>query len=609
MYGYAGKILRIDLSNEEVKTESIREDFALNFLGGKGFGTKILYEEMDPRADPLGPGNLLIISTGPLNGLMPLGGKFEVIFKSPLTGAYADSNIGGHFGPELKFAGYDIVVIKGIAPRPTYIWIDDDQVEFRDANHIWGKTTEETERIIRDETKDETVRVCCIGPAGEHLVRYASIISDGHAAGRCGGGAVMGSKNLKAIAVRGTKSIKALNPEKIVNLIHGMAKKIKESPVASILSRYGSPAGITISNELGTLVTKNAAFNIFDKAKDISAEALFKYRKTSFSCFGCPAGCTHYNRVEKGMYAGSVALGPEYETLALLGSNCLNDNVEAIIKIDQICDQCGMDTISLGNVIGFIMECYEKGIISKKDLEGLEMTWGNHEAMVEAAKKIAYRIGIGDLLAEGVARISNKLGKDTEKFSMHVKGLELPAWESRGLEGQGLSYATSERGGCHLRAAVHAAEALGLRGFSIDRYDTKGKPKLVKEMQDAVTVINSLILCEHFTDWTLKEPADLINAVTGWNITSEELFKIGERILNVARLFNVRAGFSVKDDTLPYRMLREPVPSGPSRGHVVHLDKMLSEYYRLRGWSKEGVPTEEKIRELNIHELIHPSWV
>lgn len=604
MKGYAGKILRVDLSRKEVNLRKLPEETCREYVGGKGFGAKILFEEVEPKADPYHPTNLLIFATGPVNGLMLSGAaKFCAVFKSPLTGIWGESQCGGYFAPQLKRAGYDIIIIQGRSRTPVYITIGDENVEIRDAAHLWGKDTFETEEIIKKD-HGENFQVLSIGPAGENLVRYACIThARGRQFGRCGAGAVMGSKGLKALAAYGSGSLEIARPDELEGFRRELNEKIKER--LKSLTEYGTPAIMALTNTTGTLPTRYWTQGEFEGFEKINAEAMKrKMVERSKACFACTVACGKISKVIKVPYVlplGSFAVieeaeveGPEYETLCMyacfaLGSLCGNDNLESIANANEICDRLGMDTISAGNTLAFAMECYEKGIITKEDTGGIELTFGNHKAMITTLRKIAYREGFGNILAEGVKKASEIIGKGSQKFAVHVKGLEPPGYDPRGLKGVALAYAVSCRGACHLRHMAYRPNLTGSHPFREDRIDRlsyEGQAEMVKEQEDFYTVVDSMVLCKFVCLPTIgpilwEELTKLYSIVTGIEVGKKELLLSAERINKLVRSFNLREGISRKDDVLPERFVKEPL-----KGQVVEkekLDKMLDRYYKLRG--------------------------
>lgn len=606
MHGYGGKILNINLTSGKISTEETSKELVTKYLGGDGFGVKLLYENLKPKTVPLSPENIIVISPGLLTGTpTPTAGKTGLYSKSPQTGAFGQSMLGA-LGAELKYAGYDSLILTGRAEKPSYLWINDDSVEIKNALHIWGRDTRETNELIKKET-DSKATVACIGIAGENLVKYACICCEERQAGRTGMGAVMGSKNLKALAVKGTKDLTIAHPDKLKNLIEIFLKKILEHPSYKEDTQYGTGEFLEwVNNERGTLPTRNWQASVFEGNKTISPYYWApKYSKKNKACFSCIKPCGKLFVIEEGKYKGTVVDGPEYETLYSLGSQCGNDDIEVLAKANELCDLYGLDTISCGVVIGFAMELYERGIISEKEA-GLKLTFDAHEAIPKIIEKIAKREGIGNVLAEGVKIASEKIGKGAENFALHVKGLEPPAYDVRGMKGMGLGFATSPRGACHLRAGFYGIDLTGKwwKFKDIDRFSTDKKGESVKITEDLMSLYDAVGLCKFSRHiFFLEEIPQFIEAVTGMNFTNEELLKIGERINNIKKLFNLREGLGRKDDTLPKRVLTDPIPEGKSKGAYIkkeELDKMLDDYYRARGWDKEGKPTKEKLKELGL---------
>jgi len=599
MKGWIGKILRVNLTKGEWRVEELDRNIAEKFIGGRGLGSKILYDEIDPKVDPLSPDNKLILATGPLTGTSAsAAGRYMAITKSPLTGTIACSNSGGHFGAELKFAGFDLIVIEGKSKDPVYLYIEDGKVEIRDAKHLWGKTTHEATDQILSET-DMDARVACIGPAGEKFVRFACIINDKHrAAGRSGVGAVMGSKNLKAVAVKGSGSVQVADKEAFRKATLDGFQKVKANPVSSQgLPAYGTAILINIINQSGILPTRNFQEGVFEGAEKISGETIAEQILVrNRACFACPIACGRVVRVTNPKYA-CFSEGPEYESDWALGACCGVDNIDAIGKANYFCDILGIDPISAGVTIACGMELFEKGIVSKEEV-GRSLNFGDPDAMVEMVKAIGYREGFGDTLAEGSYRVAERYGHP--EYSMSVKKQEFPAYDARGAQGMGLEYATSNRGACHVRGYMISPEILG-SPQKLDPFETEEKAGWTKNFQDLTAVVDSSGICLFNTfAFGAPEILEYLKAATGVKMTLEELMKAGERIWNLERLFNLKAGISGKEDRLPDRLLKEPMPSGPAKGLVVKLEKMLPEYYELRGWDKEGVPTKEKLRELGL---------
>jgi aldehyde:ferredoxin oxidoreductase len=601
---WAGKILRVNLTNGTVATEPLNMHWARQYLGSRGLATKYLVEEIDPKVDPLAVENKIIWATGPLTGTMAsTGGRYTVVTKGPLTGAIACSNSGGYWGAELKFAGWDMVIFEGRSPKPVYLAIEDDKVELRDAAHLWGKSVWETEEIIKKQHQDPLTRVSSIGKAGENLVKFAAVVNDLHrAAGRSGVGAVMGSKNLKAIAVRGTKGVGNIaDPKAFMKATFEKKKILADNAVTGQgLPTYGTQVLMNVINEIGASPTRNHQDVQFEGAKDISAEAMATPRKTdgkkplvtNQACFGCTIACgriqkldpTHFSVENKPQYWGASG-GLEYEAAWALGNaNGVND-LEALQYANVLCNEQGMDPISFGATIGAVMELYEMGVLTKEQL-GIEAPFGSARALVHFAEITASGEGFGKEIGEGSARLTRKYGHPD--LSMSVKGQEFPAYDSRGIQGMGLGYATSNRGACHLRGYTVASEVLGIP-VKTDPLVADGKPELVKAFQDATATFDAAGICI-FTSfaWGLSDVQPQVAAACGEEFTLDRLNEIGERIWNMERDFNNAAGFTAKDDTLPKRLLTEPAKTGPAKGLVNKLPEMLPKYYEIRGWDAEG---------------------
>lgn len=600
MNGWMGNILRVDLTNGKFATEDLDLELAKGFIGGRGLASKILFDEIDPQVDSLSPQNKLIFATGPLTGTgAATGARYMVVTKSPLTGAIACSNSGGYFGPELKFADYDLIVFEGKSDRPVYLWIENDQVELRGAEHLWGKNTHQTEDLIRAETH-KNAKVACIGPAGEKLVRIAAVMNDkNRAAARSGVGAVMGSKNLKAVAVKGNGKVGIADRGAFKKANALVLEKIKSAPTtAEGLPNFGTAICVNPFNEFHLFPTRNFQKGFFEGAEKISGEAItngiFVKRR---ACYACPIGCGRVTKITDPDYQGEGE-GPEYETIAALGSNCGVDNLAAITRANYYCNELGLDTISTGVVIAGAMELYERGFITQEEA-GLKLNFGNAQALVELTRKIGLREGFGDILAEGGYRMAKRYGHP--ELFMGVKKQEFPGLQLRGLQGDGLGFATSNRGACHLRASMYCPEVFGIPE-KIDPLDTKDKALWVKKLQDLGAVIDSAGVCIFITFAGIgsEEVLGILKAATGVRYSMESILFAGERIWNLERVFNLKAGITGKDDNLPPRMLKEPMPEGPYKGQVVRLDEMLPEYYQLRGWDENGNPAPEKLAELGL---------
>lgn len=619
--GYAGRILRVDLTTGRIEKEDLDEGFAKRFLGGKGFGTKILYDEFSPQSDAFSSENLIVISNGPLTGTGAFAPKCNLATKSPLTGGWLDCTLGGFIGSELKFVGYDIVIISGKSPEPVYLWINGEKPELRRATHLWGKDCHETERAIKQEVGLPRARVASIGPAGEKLVRYACVTGDLYRqAGRGGIGAVWGSKNLKALAVKGSGKTAVADRSNFDKHVRELNKILKEQ--GEPLATYGTMWLVDPINDYGMLPTRNFQEAVFEGAKKITGERLVKTIKArDAACYKCALHCANICSVKEGEFGPFEVEGPEYETACLLGSNCGVDKLEAVAYLNLLCDRLGMDTISTGGVLAFAMECYQRGIITTNDTDGLALDWGNYQSMVELVKRIAARKGMGHLLAEGSVRAAEQLGKGATELAMHVKGMEMPGYEPRGAVGMGLAYATADRGACHLRAWTIYEEVMG----EMDRFSPEGKPMLVAARMRRKAIMDSLGICEVMG--LLPIFATLLADATGWKVDArynsvfEKLLEdfviddgeigVGERITNLARCFNVREGFGRREDALPGRFLRDYVPAGPVKGHRIEardFERMLNEYYSLCGWNEDGIPTREKLSGLGLEKAARDLW-
>ncbi|TRZ99424.1 MAG: aldehyde ferredoxin oxidoreductase [Rhodocyclaceae bacterium] len=614
--GWTRKILRVDLNNGTCKSEPLNMEWAQQYLGQRGLATKYFVEEVDPKVDPLAPANKLIMATGPLTGTpASTGGRYSVITKGALTGAIACSNSGGYFGAELKFAGWDMVIFEGKSAKPVYLSIEDDKVELRDASHLWGKTVWQTEEIIKKTHQDPQVRVCSIGRAGENGVMYACIVNDLHrAAGRSGVGTVMGSKNLKAVAVRGTKGAAAIkNPKAFMQAAAAAKKVLADNAVTGQgLPTYGTQVLMNVINEMGALPTRNHRDVQFEDARKISAEAMHEKRPTdgkahlvtNAACFGCTIACgriskideTHFSVVNKPQYWGASG-GLEYEAAWALGAANGVGDLEALQYANLICNEDGFDPITFGATVAAAMELYDLGILTKEQI-GLEAPFGSGQALVALAEMLIKGEGFGKDLALGSARMCAKYGRP--ELSMGVKKQEFPAYDSRGIQGMGLAYATSNRGACHLRGYTVASEVLGIP-VKTDPLVTEGKADLVKAFQDATSVFDSAGVCVFTTfAWTLADLQPQLDAACDGDWTMEKLALVGERIWNMERQFNNAAGFTAKDDDLPARLKTEPAKTGPAKGLVSGIDKMRPEYYKARGWSPEGVPSKETLSRLGL---------
>lgn len=592
-----GKILEIDLTNSKYKVFEVEENVVRAFIGGKGLGIYLLFKYLKPGVNSLSPDNVLMFLTGPLTGTpYPTSGRMVVVTKSPLTNLYLDTHAGGFLGPELRRAGYDGVVITGRASSPVYVWINNGEVEIRDASRLWGMKITEAVRAIRAETY-ERAHVATIGPAGENLVRYAAIMVDsdedpwrGGIFGRGGAGAVMGSKNLKALVVKGDGKLEYANEAKLKEVSKRAIELIEKTKFMKIRRAIGTSFWVEPMNRFGIIPTRNFSRGYMENAVGLYGEYLRAFVKRIVSCANCPVACGKVVEVENG------EVKVEYENIALLGSNCLVDDVMKVAKTLKLVNEFGLDAISTGNVIAFAMELRELGVLKNVP------SFGDDEGQRELVKKIAYREDVGDLLAEGVARVAEKIGGRALEVAMHVKGLELPGYEPRASWGMALAYATADRGGCHQRAWTTRAEIEG----PLERFSTAGLAKFVKEVQDERAAAFSLVVCDFIP---LYLPWEAVSAVMGFEFTLSDYLKAGERIWNLIRVFNIKeTGISRKDDTLPPRVFNEPLPLPPNGKFSVSLRKevfeaMLDEYYELRRWDRNGLPTKELLRDLELDKF------
>ncbi len=597
--GWQGKLLRVNLSDKTCTIEALNMEWAAAYVGGRGLATRYLTEEVDPAVDALDAANKLIFATGPLTGTYgAANGRYMVVTKSPLTGTVACSNSGGYFPCELKHSGFDLVIVEGKAEQPLYLRIHNQYAELADAGHLWGKTTDETEDLIRAEFHGDA-KVACIGPAGEKLVRYACVVNDKHrAAGRSGVGTVMGSKNLKAIAVRGTGGVGVADAPGFREAARETLKMLRQHPVTGEgLPALGTAILVNIINQSGGLPTNNSQFGTFDKAEDISGERLVQtFLKRNKGCMGCVIACGRVTKLVDPRFSGNGE-GPEYETLWALGATCGVSDMAAIVKANYLCDEYGMDTITMGSTVACAMELYQRGLITEADV-GMPLNFGDSNAMVKLVELTGKGEGFGTQLGLGSARLAESYG--APECSMTVKKQEFPAYDGRAIQGMGLEYATSNRGACHVRGYLVSPEILGLPE-KLDPQAIEGKAAWAKAFQDVTALVDSAGVCL-FTTFSIGVPqvTRLFNGATGLACSEDQLMAAGERIWNMERLFNLKAGISPAQDTLPKRILDEPLPDGPMKGAVSRLPEMLPEYYRVRGWDAQGIPTTEKLAELGL---------
>ena len=596
--GYVGTILRVNLKEGTIKKEPLNAKSADEYVGARGLGTKYYCDECDPTCDPLGPGNNLIMMTGPLTGTMATSsGRYNAVAKAPLTGTIGAANSGGHFGPELKYAGYDGIIFEDISEKPVYLFIDDDKVELRDASDLWGKDVYETTDAL-NEACGENFRIACISPAGETGCLFATIMNDKQrAAGRGGIGAVMGSKKLKAVAVKGTGSVKVARNEAFFEECAKARKTLADHPVTGAgLSAYGTMILVNIVNGVGGLPVNNLRDGaLFPQADDISGETLTaKHLLRNRGCFGCSIGCGRITEIADGPFK-SRGEGPEYEAGWSFGSDCGVSDLGAACKANFLCNQYGIDPITMGATVACAMELFEMGALPEEDI-GFPLRFGDAEAMVKATEMTCKGEGFGKIMGLGSYRMAEKYGHP--ELSMSVKKQEMPAYDGRAIQGIGLNYATSNRGGCHVRGYMISPEVLGIP-VSMDPLVTEGKPQLLKVFQDLTALCDSTGICLFTTFGIgLPEIAGMYREAVGSDETDEEILLKGERIWNLEKRFNIAAG--VEKDTLPPRLLREELKTGPAKGKVNELETMLKEYYAERGWDEEGIPTPAKLEELSI---------
>lgn len=622
MNGWMGTILRVNLHNRKITKEPLNEEVAYKYIGGRGLNTKILLDETKPGIDPLSLDNKLIFGTGPCNGTrVPGNSRVTLTAKSPMSDMYGTTNAGGPFGAEIKYAGYDSIIIEGQSDKPVYLWINGDKVEIRDAQHLWGKTTQEARKAIQREVGYANAAVIGIGPGGENLVRFASIISDlGRAFAKSGMGAVMGSKKLKAIAVRGTKGVKVAYPRQLEDIAREMLQdwKALEQMYQERLV-YGLTNYQEIVNSLGVLPTRNFQEGIFPQGEPLYGQHmledyLLKQRK---ACFSCCAPCDKIHVVTKGTRKGVWGTAIEAGGQLYFGTLMGIDDLEVAVSASCLCDMYGIDWTEIGAVIPWAIECFQRGILTEEDTGGLRLEWGDGETMLKLLDMITYRQGFGDLLAEGVKKMSERVGQGSEAFAMHVKGSAIDYVDPRGMKGWGLGYAVSGRGAEHCMGELFSEYRICgwdpergevWDGQPVDPYTEENKAVMRKWVEEQNAFQNVMQICEIVYYYLPKigiaaQEAKLYNTVTGLNLTDKDVMRIGERVINLEHAYNIREGWSRKDDTLPERFLKETLPEGPAKGQVVNLEPMLDEYYSLRGWNNSGLPTKAKLEELGLEEI------
>ncbi len=604
MNGYLGKLLVVDLTSGDIEDEPLNENYARQFIGGSGLACRYLYDSLDPDLDPLNPANPLFFMTGPLTGTRaPSCGRFVVCARSPLTGLWGEANCGGSFGPEMRFAGYDGIIIKGKSPEPVYLHIADGKATLRDAKHFWGKGTHETQEAIREEVGDAKTRVACIGPAGENLVKYAAIMSDeGRAAGRTGMGTVMGSKNLKAVTVRGNGHVPLAKEERFKTVVRKTLSIIKDDSLTEVLRVTGTAGTLDYLMLLGSVPNRYFTEGEFPEAYALSGSTMDETILTGHStCYACPIACGRKVEVKEGKYKLAETKGPEYETVAALGTMLLIDDLPAVSYLGHLCDAYGLDTISTGSTIAFAHHLFEGGVIGPAETGDLALRWSDPDTVTDLIGMIARREGFGDALAEGSRRLGQRYG--AEELAIQVNGLELGMHDPRAFPAMGLVYATSPLGGSHNQGDMYWVESgrsLDELGIPMtDRFQADGKAQIVARHQDWRSFCNALIVC-YFSNAPVQSYVDLLAAATGWEVTSDDILLAGERIWNLKRAYNNRLGLTRANDKLP-KLLLQPLAEGGTQGHVPDLELMLQEYYEVRDWDpKTGKPSREKLEELGL---------
>jgi len=606
MKGYAGQFLEIDLTHKTIECKALDGEFAANYIGGKGFGARILYDRLPAKCDPLSAENILVIATGPLTGTSaPASGRMELCTKSPATGLWLDSNAGGSLGSELKYAGYDAIVITGASTSPVMILIEDDTVSLVPADTYWGKDTLQTHEELKA-TYSKEYRVACIGQCGERLSPLANILTEYRSFGRGGAGAVMGSKMLKAIVVNGSGNISVAEQEVFSRTVKESRNELSNSPdTGAARPEFGTNVILSLMDYTGIHPVKNFQRSTMD-VNPINEDNVSEYFERHRACFSCPIRCSKITKVKSGKLKGAFTEGPEYETVWAFGSHCGNTDIPAIIEAEHLCDAYGIDAVSTGNVVGLLMDCFERELLTPADTNGLTLNWGNGEAIIEVVHLIGKREGPGKMWSMGVQHIENTI-PGAKGLGAHVKGLELPAYDPRASKGMALAYATSDRGGCHLRSwpigeeIMNQANPLGL-------HTTEFKAELVKGQQDFFCLINCSGLCL-FASFalTLEQIAPLIASLTGVDSfnDADNLLQAGERINNLVRLFNLREGLTPDQDSLPERFTTDPLPDGPCKGETVDVTKMVKTYYQVREWSEDGVPSSALLKRLGLRETFN----
>jgi len=611
--GYMGQTLEVDLTSGRVAKQPLRKDIAAKYIGGRGFTSRLLYEELKPEIEPFSPENPLIFATGPLTGtIAPSSCRYLTAARSPLTRVLGDSNSGGHFGPELKRAGYDLLIVRGKSSKPVYLWIDDKDVEVRSGDAVWGKDVRKTDEIIKKEIGDPEIQIAIIGQAGENLVAFAGIVANlDHLCGRTGMGAVMGSKKLKAVAIRGTREVPVYQHQRFFKAVNEMMDTLKNDPQSSItLPKYGTTYLVDHHNTIGGMATRNWQTGVFDKAEMINGDAMRnQFFVRNIACWACPYPCDRYSLVKGGEFQGAHCVGPEYFTIVSFGSKCSVSNAASIVRANELANMYGLDSASTGGIIGFAMECYEKGIITEKETGGLDLTWGNYHSMLKLIDMIAFRKGIGDVLANGIRYAAEKFGKGSDRYAIHVKGMDAVTLDPRALKVYNFRYAVASRGADHLRISTPAA-------YALDEMPIPEAAKELKFWQDMVAIPDLMGLCkfpwnffssgpEVIKKKLLKIVPELYSAATSLEIDGETLLIASERTATTERTLNLKLGVRRKDDTLPKRFLEEPLPEGPKKGQVHDiLEPLLDSWYEAHGWDvKTGIPKRERLEKLGLKEI------
>ncbi|MFH0942423.1 MAG: aldehyde ferredoxin oxidoreductase family protein [Chloroflexota bacterium] len=608
MGGYQDRVLRVNLTTGKFTEEPLDEKVCRDYIGGRGFGIKWLYDELKPGVDPLGPENKLIFLAGPLGGTSAQSfGRWKVFFKSPLTGGYFKSSGGGRFAAELKFAGLDGIIIEGKAEKPVYLWINEGKYQLRDATYLSQLNCDDTHTLIREELRDCNIRVACIGSAGDNLVKYAGIFSDRRCAGRGGGGAVMGAKNLKAIAVRGKGKVPLSDPDAFTAAVREEISIIRNDPHYAEFARRGTQ-NPEFCLTLGMFPTRNFREGVLPDWHKIEGVQYNPMRVRDYACYNCMVHCGNLTKVHSGPYCGWWSEGPEYETIWGFTGPFVTNEIGLTVAGDRLCDELGLDTVSATGSIGLAYELYERGIITKEDTGGLELVYGNHEPVLPLLRQIAARQGIGDLLAEGTREMARRIGQGSEVYAIHVKGLELPGYDPRGAKAHGLNLMTTAIGADHNSGyGTQEIQGVPYKGKKLNRFATEGKGELAKYNQDLTAIHETGILCVFPSVLFFRDNLDLYGrllvAATGIKDFSDPdyLWLVGDRINNLERLFNVREGFGRKDDAMPRRITGQTLPEGPSAGQRFEAEELLDDYYQARGWDlKTGVPTKKKLKELGL---------